>query len=63
MTIEKLTVKEFTVKEDADQMAVGETYSYFVDDYGKLYRPREGFTVTGENLMDRFEEIGELDDA
>jgi hypothetical protein len=62
MSIEKLTVKEFAVKEDTDQMAVGEIYTYFVDDYGKIYRPKEGFTVTGENLMDRFEEIGELDE-
>jgi hypothetical protein len=62
MSVEKLTVKEFAVKEDTDQMAIGEIYTYFVDDYGKLYRPREGFTVTGENLMDRFEEVGELEE-
>lgn len=61
MSIEKLTVKEFAVKESDEQMDVGDTYSYFVDDYGKVYRPKEGFTVTGEKLMDLFEEIGELD--
>lgn len=57
MSIEKLVVKEFVVQEDADKLATGEVYTYFVDDYGKLYRPREGFTVTGENLMDRFKEV------
>lgn len=62
MSIEKLVVKEFIVKEDEEQMAVGEVYTFFVDDYGKLYRPREGFTITGENLMDRFEKVGELEE-
>lgn len=62
MSIEKLTVKEFTVTENAEQLATGEVYTYFVDDYGTLYRPKEGFTVTGENLMNRFEEVGELED-
>lgn len=57
MSIEKLVVKEFVVQEDANKLAIGEIYTYFVDDYGKLYRPREGFTVTGENLMDRFKEV------
>jgi hypothetical protein len=61
MSIEKLTVKEFTVKEDDPSLAVGDVYSYFVDEYGMVYRPKEGFTVTGENLMDRFVELGELD--
>ena len=62
MTIEKLTVKEFTVTEDAERLATGEVYTYFVDDYGILYRPKEGFTVTGENLIDRFVELGELEE-
>lgn len=57
MSIEKLVVKEFVVQEDANKLAIGEIYTYFVDDYGKLYRPREGFTVTGEKLMDRFKEV------
>ena len=63
MSIEKLTVKEFVVKEDDPSLEIGDIYTYFVDEYGMVYRPKEGFTVTGENLMDRFEEVGELDDA
>ena len=62
MSIEKLVVKEFVVKENAEQLATGEVYTYFVDDYGTLYRPKEGFTVTGENLIDRFVELGELEE-
>ena len=61
MSIEKLTVKEFVVKEEDEKMEVGQTYSYFVDDYGKVYRPKEGFEVTGENVTSLFEKIGELE--
>jgi hypothetical protein len=62
MTIEKLVVKEFVVKEDDWRLETGETYTYFVDDYGKFYRPKEGFTITGEALLDKFEEMGDLED-
>ncbi len=62
MTIEKLVVKEFVVQRDDGRLETGETYTYFVDDYGTLYRPKAGFTVTGEKLMDKFEEVGELEE-
>jgi hypothetical protein len=57
MSIKKLVVKEFTVTEKSEQLAVGERYSYFYDpETGKYYRPTEGFTVNGENLEDMFVE-------
>ncbi len=59
--LKKLVVKEFVVQEDDRRLTTGDVYTYFVDDAGILYRPREGFTVTGENLMNRFEEVGELE--
>jgi len=63
MTIEKLVVKEFEVKEDSGQLEVGTKFSYFVDPVsGIAYRPTEGFEVTGENLMDRFVEVDPEDD-
>ena len=62
MSIEKLVVKEFTVKEGDGSLAVGDVYSYFVDEYGMVYRPKAGFTVTGEKLTDKFVELGELDE-
>jgi len=62
MSIEKLTVKEFVVKEGDGSLEIGDVYTYFVDGYGMVYRPKEGFTVTGENLMDRFVELGELEE-
>jgi hypothetical protein len=59
MTIEKLVVKEFEVKVDSEQLEIGNKFSYFVDPVtDKVYRPVEGFEVTGENLMDRFVEVG-----
>ncbi len=58
MTIEKLVVKEYVVKRGDLKLDVGDVYTYFVDDYGTIYRPKEGFTVTGEKLMDKFVEVG-----
>ena len=60
--MKKLVVKEFTVtEEDKSQereLQPGDKYSYFEDpETGKCYRPVEGFTVTGEDLSDRFVEI------
>lgn len=63
MTIEKLVVKEFTVHEESGQMDVGEKYSVFVDPYdNKVYRPIEGFEVTGEKLMELFVEVEKDED-
>ena len=62
MSVEKLIVKEFIAKEDDERIATGEIYTYFIDDYGKIYRPKEGFTITGENLENKFVEVGELED-
>lgn len=62
MSIEKLVVKEFVVKEGDGSLEIGDIYTYFVDDYGMVYRPKEGFTVTGEKLIDKFVELGELEE-
>jgi hypothetical protein len=62
MTIERLIVKEFVVEEGTKHLEVGERFSYFVDEYDTVYRPRDGFTVTGENLMDHFVEVERQED-
>jgi len=60
--LKKLTVVEFVVtQEDLAEprlLAAGDVYTYFRDEEsGKYYRPVDGFTVTGEDLSDRFIEI------
>ena len=62
MPIKKLIVREFEVdKYDRKKHRlpqIGEKYTHFQDpDTGKWYRPVDGFTVTGEDLSDRFVEI------
>lgn len=58
MAIKKLIVEEFEVgNEPVEPAQKGFRYSYFKDpETGKYYRPKESFTVTGENLEDLFEE-------
>ena len=58
--IKKLVVVEFEAEEDeiVREYKKGERYSWFQDpETGKYYRPRETFTVTGENLEDLFIEV------
>lgn len=62
--IKKLVVKEFDAIEGDQQrlttaMEKGSyKYSYFQDPKtGKYYRPTKKFTVTGEDLLDRFVEV------
>lgn len=56
--IKKLVVQEFEVQESSEQLPAGDKFSYFVDpETGKYYRPVDGFTVTGEDLSDRFIEV------
>ena len=58
MKIKKLIVEEFTVDGTEGSFEIGEKYSYFKDpETGKYYRPLEGFTITGEDLSDRFIEV------
>lgn len=62
--IKKLVVEEFTITEKDHEperlLPVGSKYAYFKDpETGKLYRPAKGFTVTGDDLSDRFMEVKE----
>jgi len=64
MKIKKLVVKEFTIEKDdtekwkKETLIVGSKYSHFIDPKTKkFYRPVEGFSVTGEDLSDRFIEL------
>ena len=58
--MKKLIVVEFEVKKEYNFPApeVGLKYSYFKDpETGKYYRPKDTFTVTGDNLEELFVEV------
>lgn len=56
--MKELIAEEFTKDGTEEELEIGDRYSYFKDPItGKYYRPVEGFTVTGENLDDRFIEV------
>jgi hypothetical protein len=62
MSIKKLVVDEYEVLpgQEAVTYEVGYKYSYFVDqETGKHYRPKRGFSVTGDDLENLFEEVKE----
>ena len=58
MSIKELVVCEFECEKGDALPEVGFKFSYFKDpETGKWYRPKDTFTVTGENLEDLFVEV------
>jgi hypothetical protein len=63
--MKELVAKEFEItQEQVDKMPtmykVGEKYTVFMDpETDKVYRPVAGFTVTGEDLSDKFVEVAQ----
>lgn len=57
--VKRLVVEEITVKEEKTyKVTPGYQYSVFKDpETGKYYRPKAGFTVSGEDLRDRFIDV------
>ena len=58
--MKKLIAVKFKVKEEDKfgNWKTGDEYTYFTDpETGKFYMPNEGFSVSGENLQDRFSEV------
>ena len=57
--LKKLVVVEFTVDEQKTHVfESGYKYSYFYDEKtGKYYNPKSGYTVTGNDLSQLFDEV------
>lgn len=63
MPIKKLVATEYTVSKEMmspeHSLQVGDKFSYFYDEEtGKVYRLKDGYTVTGDNLEELFCEVG-----
>lgn len=62
MPVKKLIVIEYTVTKEMlapeRGLQVGDKFSHFYDEEtGKFYRPKDGYTVTGDNLEELFCEV------
>lgn len=58
--IKKLVAKEFIIEEEEKTVTfpIGFKYIYLVDpETGKVYDPKPGWEVTGDNLEGLFQEI------